>query len=110
MLYLCTGSKDITVDQDTLLLLEFLRLLYTESGVSRTHHRASLLSFLLTNVRSLENKLDYLQQELTLRKEIRDCCDLIFTKSKCGRTRHGRLRRHGGANNSQGGQEQHIHW
>lgn len=39
-------------------------------------NRAPLPSILLANIRSLENKLDY------LRLEIRDCCVLIFTKTR----------------------------
>lgn len=44
-------------------------------------YRAPLPSILLANVRSLENKLDYLRLELTTRKEIGECCVLIFTET-----------------------------
>ncbi len=40
-----------------------------------------LPSILLANVRSLENKLDYLNLDLSTKPEIRDCCVLIFTET-----------------------------
>ena len=43
--------------------------------------RTPLPSILLANVRSLENKLDYLRLDLTTKREVRDCCALIFTET-----------------------------
>lgn len=39
--------------------------------------RTPLLSILLANVRSVENKLDYLRLDLTVKREVRDCCVII---------------------------------
>lgn len=43
--------------------------------------RLALPSLLLSNVRSLDNKLDCLRLLLTSRKEIKHCCVLIFTET-----------------------------
>ena len=43
--------------------------------------RLSLPSILLANVRSIENTLDYLKLDLSTKREIRDCCVLIFTET-----------------------------
>ncbi|KAK0151949.1 hypothetical protein N1851_006689 [Merluccius polli] len=53
----------------------------TRAKLKANPYRAPLPSILLANVRSLENKLDYLRLELTTRKEIGDCCVLIFTET-----------------------------
>lgn len=43
--------------------------------------RPPLPSLLLTNVRSLENKMDELRTRTTTQREIRECCALIFTET-----------------------------
>lgn len=43
--------------------------------------RTPLPSVLLANVRSLENKVDYLKLDLTTNHEVRDCCVIILTET-----------------------------
>ncbi len=43
--------------------------------------RTPLPSILLANVRSVENKLDYLKLDLTTKQEMRDCCTIILTET-----------------------------
>ncbi|KAI4882847.1 hypothetical protein NFI96_022069 [Prochilodus magdalenae] len=43
--------------------------------------RAALLSVLLSNVCSLENKLDCIRLQRTTRRESRDCCVFVFTET-----------------------------
>ena len=43
--------------------------------------RPALPSILLSNVRSLENKLDYIRLQRTTQQETRDCCVWVFTET-----------------------------
>ncbi|KAK3536811.1 hypothetical protein QTP86_025588 [Hemibagrus guttatus] len=43
--------------------------------------RPSLLSILLSNVCSLDNKLDYIRLQQTTWREYRDCCVFVFTET-----------------------------
>ena len=44
-------------------------------------YRPALPSILLSNVRSLENKMDYLRLDLTTQHKVRDCSAVILTET-----------------------------
>ena len=44
--------------------------------------RTLLPSILLSNICSLENKLDYLKLDFTLKQDVRDCCAIILTETR----------------------------
>uniref|UniRef100_A0A1A8GH13 Reverse transcriptase domain-containing protein n=1 Tax=Nothobranchius korthausae TaxID=1143690 RepID=A0A1A8GH13_9TELE len=43
--------------------------------------RPALPSIILSNVRSLDNKLDYIRLQQATQREVRDCCVFIFTET-----------------------------
>uniref|UniRef100_A0A3B1K1K8 Reverse transcriptase domain-containing protein n=1 Tax=Astyanax mexicanus TaxID=7994 RepID=A0A3B1K1K8_ASTMX len=43
--------------------------------------RTPLPSILLANVRSLENKLDYIRLDIASKREVRDCCAFVFSET-----------------------------
>jgi len=43
--------------------------------------RTPFPSILLSNTRSLVNKLEYIRLDITSKREVRDCCALVFTET-----------------------------
>ncbi|XP_053702104.1 uncharacterized protein LOC128747907 [Synchiropus splendidus] len=52
-----------------------------KAKINANPFRSPLPSVLLSNVRSRENKLDYLKLDLNTRRETRNCCVLILTET-----------------------------
>lgn len=57
----------------------------TQAGISAklkaNTYRPAIPSILLSNIHSLENKMDYLSLDLTTQNKASDCCTLIFTET-----------------------------
>lgn len=49
--------------------------------LKRNPHKTALPSILLSNVRSLENKMDYLKLDLTTHRNVRECNAIILTET-----------------------------
>ncbi|MCI4381067.1 hypothetical protein PGIGA_G00247310 [Pangasianodon gigas] len=55
--------------------------------------RPALPSILLSNVCSLDNKLDYIRLQQTTRREFRDCCVFVCSAQQQSSGRHHSARR-----------------